>query len=319
VTEHEQLLRPVVNRIAQGLDGSRAALSRLDHLLDRIDPNSLDAEAFLDLMAAVGEVHHEFEAAARQMGKALGLNSARDRIRAYLLANIGEVVSTYQLNGVSGIQESPRRIRELRVEEGMQITAGPTAGLKGGEYRLEATESDKAAARRWRQRINVRRSTGSAKDRSLLWLRAIYPDVASQEDLVYVARTQDWPGRMRELEEDGWDVISSVDDSSMPIGSYRLGSPDSGPPRSRETIEQRMAILRRDGFACQGCGASHSSVSGTVLQVHHNHRVRSGRPNSADHDLVTLCANCHVGEHANDSYVTAADDLLNPEQDPWNG
>jgi hypothetical protein len=198
----------------------------------------------------------------------------------------------------------------------MQITAGPTSDLKAGEYRLEATESDLAAAERWRRRIAVRRTPGSIKDRCLLYLRTIYPEAASKEDLAYVAKKQEWPRRMRELEEDGWEVISSNDDPSLPQGTYRLGSLDKGVPRSREAIKQRTAILERDVFTCRDCGASPTAVSGTVLQVHHLHQVSLGGKNEDD-NLVTLCSNCHTGRHANDGTEIATDDLLHPSLDPW--
>lgn len=302
--------------VADVLERSRNALEQLSQLLDEIDPNDVDVVAFLDLMATAGTVVHEFDGVARKVGGALGLGSAKDRMRAYFLAHMGEIVTTYQINGVSGIQESPRRIRELRLEEGMQISSGPTPELKSGEYRLDATDADMAAAERWRRRNAVRRTSGSIKDRCLLYLRTIYPEVASKEDLVYVAKKQEWPRRMRELEEDGWDIISSNDDHSLPQGSYRLGSLDKGIPRSRQAIKQRTSILERDGFTCQDCGASPSAVPGTVLQVHHLHQVNLGGLND-DENLVTVCSNCHAGRHANDGGQTATDDLLHPSLDPW--
>jgi hypothetical protein len=302
--------------IEDALARAREALDDLGKLLDTIDPTDLDPVPFLELMAASGTTIHRFDDLARKVGGLFDLRSAKDRIRAYLLAHVGQIVDTYKINGVSGIQESPRRIRELRVEEGMQISAGPTTELEVGEYRLEATDADVAAAQQWRRRNAIRRTRGSMKDRCLLYLRTIYPGVASKEDLAYVAGGQEWPRRMRELEEEGWDVVSSVDDPTLPQGSYRLGSLERGVRRERQAIKQRSAILARDNFTCQNCGASTSSDPGTKLQIHHLHQVHLGGTN-ADKNLVTLCANCHAGRHANDGAAATGDDLLDPDQDPW--
>jgi hypothetical protein len=303
-------------RVRDAIVRSRAALDELQELLDQIDPSDVDPVSFLNLLAAAGTTINEFDDLAREIGTLIQLRSAKDRIRAYFLAHVGEIVDTHKIDGVSGIQESPRRIRELRVEEGMQISSGPTEDLKPGEYRLEATDADVAAAERWKKRLAVRRLGGSIKDRCLLYLRTIYPEPASKEDLAYVARKQEWPRRMRELEEEGWDIVSSNDDPGLPQGSYRLGSLERGVRRKRQSIKQRSAILARDNYTCRDCGASTQTVSGTRLQVHHLHQVHLGGAN-VNENLVTLCSYCHAGRHANDGRITAGDDLLDPSQDPW--
>ncbi|MBA4397561.1 MAG: HNH endonuclease, partial [Syntrophus sp. (in: bacteria)] len=63
---------------------------------------------------------------------------ARDRIRGFLEANIGVVLTTQQIRDVAGISEYARRIRELRDEEGLQIKSHvDRSDLKPGEYILE--------------------------------------------------------------------------------------------------------------------------------------------------------------------------------------
>jgi len=48
--------------------------------------------------------------------------SARSKLRAYFLVNIGKVLSAEELRVISGnVSEWARRIRELRDEEGYQI------------------------------------------------------------------------------------------------------------------------------------------------------------------------------------------------------
>ena len=67
--------------------------------------------------------------------------SARDKLRAFLEANVGNVVTTHQLSRVAGIRDYQRRIRELRNEEGMQIHSHVDRhGLKPGQYILESLE-----------------------------------------------------------------------------------------------------------------------------------------------------------------------------------
>jgi hypothetical protein len=76
---------------------------------------------------------------------------ARDRILLYLLAHVGAPVEKEELDGVSGIQEWARRVRELRLEEGWRISTQENRDdLAPGQYLLESGEPDRAAARRGR-------------------------------------------------------------------------------------------------------------------------------------------------------------------------
>jgi hypothetical protein len=75
-------------------------------------------------------------------------NGARDRLRAYLLANIGVILDSDTLRGVAGISEWARRVRELRNEEGYQIlTHHDRSDLKPGQYVLENPKPQPAFAR----------------------------------------------------------------------------------------------------------------------------------------------------------------------------
>lgn len=74
--------------------------------------------------------------------------SARDRLRDYFIANVGEKIHTSRLRKVAKVSEYARRIRELRDEEGMQIkTHHDRADLKPGEYILETLTLVPALAR----------------------------------------------------------------------------------------------------------------------------------------------------------------------------
>lgn len=67
--------------------------------------------------------------------------SARDKLREYFEAHVGEVLNKEDLHEVAGIHEWARRIRELRDEEGMKIRSNTDrVDLKPGEYVLESLE-----------------------------------------------------------------------------------------------------------------------------------------------------------------------------------
>jgi hypothetical protein len=76
-------------------------------------------------------------------------NGSRERIRKFLLANLGRVIDGHEIRDVSGgASEWGRRVRELRDEEGYAIlTHKDRAKLKPGEYLL-LTDKRKPAFRR---------------------------------------------------------------------------------------------------------------------------------------------------------------------------
>jgi hypothetical protein len=301
--------------IVQAIADVKAVALGLADAFSDLDAESLDAEAWVEALAALGLATRQLQTPGAVIGKTLGLSSAKRRMLEYLLIHQGEVVSNYALSGVAGTLEWARRVRELQLEEGWPITAGPHGGLRPGEYRMEDSGADESRAESWRLRNEVRRAEGSGASRCLEYLRRVFPAAASKEDLQYVARINEWPRRMRELEEAGWSIVSSVDDSSLPPGSYRLESPEQGPPRERHAIKQRHEILKRDDWTCQSCGASPRITAGTRLQIHHRRHVKHGGQNE-DANLVTLCTECHLGVHSSELSETS-DELLEPGRDPW--
>lgn len=64
---------------------------------------------------------------------------SKEKIRQYLLANIGRVLSSAEMQEASGgVAEWARRTRELRDQEGWPIlTHNDSAELKPGQYLLE--------------------------------------------------------------------------------------------------------------------------------------------------------------------------------------
>lgn len=56
----------------------------------------------------------------------------------------------------------------------------------------------------------------------------------------------------------------------------------------------RFEIFKRDGFACQYCGATPPDA---VLHIDHIHPVAKGGDNECD-NLITACSNCNHGKGA---------------------
>ncbi|MGD0778898.1 MAG: HNH endonuclease [Candidatus Solibacter sp.] len=74
--------------------------------------------------------------------------SSKERIRRFLLAHIGEVVTSIQIRDAVGtdVSEWARRVRELREQEGWPIiTHNDSADLKPGQYRLTEKPPIKSA------------------------------------------------------------------------------------------------------------------------------------------------------------------------------
>ena len=73
---------------------------------------------------------------------------AKERIRQFLRANIGNVVTSIQVRNAAGpgVSEWARRVRELREDENWPIlTHNDSADLKPGQYLLRETPPEKSA------------------------------------------------------------------------------------------------------------------------------------------------------------------------------
>lgn len=260
-----------------------------------------------------------FSEATGQVSAALGVASAQGRLLRYLRNHVGEIIDKDQLAGVAGIHEWARRVRELRVEHGWPISSGYTRDdLRVGQYVLETPTPDKALARDWAlakevRNLRIRGRPTSGKARLLAYVRAVHPRSADKERLRYVAKINEWPRRMRELAEEGWQIVSVYDDPALAPGEYRLASLQRIPARQREAIKRRHVIFDRDGYACADCGRS-AKKDRVQLQVHHVVLVSEGGTNHSD-NLVTLCVDCHAGRHAIHRDAVR-DELLHPKAEP---
>ncbi len=70
---------------------------------------------------------------------------SKEKIRQFLLANIGRVIESHELqNAADGAVQYSRRLRELRDEEGWPILShNDSADLKPGQYMLRAAPTHK--------------------------------------------------------------------------------------------------------------------------------------------------------------------------------
>lgn len=246
---------------------------------------------------------------------------ARQRLLRYFRENVGRTIDSSELEIVSGIKDYPRRIRELRVEDGWPIESGaqprelsvgpgeesPISGhfiekLKPDQYVLLEDAQDHDAARRWRIANEIRRSTLSTKEKLLKYFRLNVGTNLKAEELRYVANNNsDWARRTRELRtEDGWPIVTNFSgDPSMPLGTHKLAEDRQSETHDRHISEiVRREVLRRDGGQCQweGCGwpVGFPVSDKRFLEVHHIVHHAEGGPNTTE-NLVTLC-NIHHDE-----------------------
>lgn len=300
---------------AEAVAEAQEAAVAVAALFSRVRADEMTVDQWQQYLAQVGRRLAVLRDATARISDGYGLGSGRHRLLHYLRHRVGKVHHGAELAGVSGIAEWARRIRELRVEEGWPIETGvQNPRLRVDEYVLVADAPDQALAARWRLAKEIRSLPGSAKDRVLEYLKRLSPQAADQDQLSHVAKISSWQRRLRELDEEGWEVRSNLDEPNLAPGSYRLASLVQRPPRARQAIKLRYEILERDGFACQDCGAT-PGQPGVRLQVHHRLPVHRGGTNEP-RNLVTLCEADHAGRHALMGGQTVSDELLDPAGEP---
>ncbi len=229
-------------------------------------------------------------------------NAARARILAYMKLFVGEVIEGKELQVVSGIQEFARRVRELRVEHGYNISTGTSReDLKPDQYVLESPAPDKDAARKWQIANTIRRQGGSAKNRILAFLRASVGKPVTGEQLAYVADVREVGRRTRELRtEDGYRVATRFTGRpDLPGSVYVLESEDQLPAHDRHIpASVHDEVFRRDKNRCRKCVWSveerRPGERRQFLEVHHIEHHKAGGVNNEE-NLILLC-NVHHDE-----------------------
>jgi hypothetical protein len=286
----------------------RHAANELSAKLDGLSLQDMSTAEWHEVAASIGRHMAALDTSVKLAYEGFDLESPQNRILDYLKLHVGEVVGKDQLRGVAAIHEWARRIRELRVEQGWPILSSTTSvTLTPGQYLLEGLQPDEALAQRWRRAKTIRNQGGSGKNRGLELLKALSPAPADKEQLAYVMKIKSYARRIRELDEEGWQVESNIDNAALPAGSYRLVSFERRPPRVRRAVKLRHRILGRDGWRCQDCRRTPDDDHVT-LKVHHVRPVsRAGDDDPSN--LVTLCSDDHAGRHAMARGATS-DDLV---------
>src|SRR4051812_23201384 len=105
---------------------------KVEELAREVERGSARREAIDEIVAELRAVQ---VASFGDRARATAGKGAKSKILAYLVARTGEEVSGDELAEISGIREWPRRVRELRVEDGYEITE-----LGSSVYRLEVDQ-----------------------------------------------------------------------------------------------------------------------------------------------------------------------------------
>jgi len=259
----------------------------------------------------------------RDLGKALlpaaYASAAMDRILYYFKKYPLTIIEGDEILVVSGIQDWPRRIRQLRVEFGWAIASGVTikemqadeAGevpkslqdMKPCEYVLLAKKQDRDAALRWNTANAIRKEKLSVRDKILKFLKSSVGLGVTGEELRYVAGNKtEWARRVRELRtEFGWPIVTkSTGRPDLGVGVYMLQANRQSPEHDRSIPDDvRRKVLRRDGYKCQSCDWSHDEWNPSDprhLELHHIKYHAKGGENVKG-NLKTLCTVCHDKVH----------------------
>ena len=281
---------------ARRLEEAASAAERGDGKRDDIDL------ALADAVGAQRELYGPRPKAKKGEG-------ALHKLRDYFLARVGEWISSEELRFASGIQESPRRIRELRVEHGYDISE------RGDMYRLESATPDAERAARWKRLNRIRRTKGSGFKRLQLVFEEFVGEIIDGETIQYVAKIPSAARRVRELrDEHGWPINSHIDEEDLRAGEYRLVSAD---PADRLDKRQRLyeegvreQVFKRDNYTCQVCGRNREAAQRAgdtrfYLEIHHKRAVAEEELKALPREelnkpenLVTLCHADHLKETA---------------------
>lgn len=243
---------------------------------------------------------------------------ARERLRIYLVANVGVVLDAKELEVVGGISEYARRVRELREEDGYSIITEQSNDPDGDvriaarQYLLLHGEPDPMSARRWSLAKRIRGEKGlSARDRILRFLQENVGQVVTCEEIRNVSMISDYGRRVRELRtEEGYLIATCFSGRpDLKPGLYVLESLEPRMAEHDRFIPEAVqrAVYRRDDNRCRACGWSRDDWDRRDprnLELHHIEHHAAGGSNE-EGNLVVLCSRCHDEVHAGTRDISA--------------
>jgi hypothetical protein len=284
----------------------RSLAERLAELAGEIEQSGGEREEVDRVVAELRSIQNQVYGRRKRAPSGMG---GKPTILAYLLERVGEVVYGEELAAITGIGEWPRRVRELRVQDGY-----PIEELGSSSYRLESLEPDFTKASAWALENAIRRRPGSGSSRIAAFFAANVGNVVTRKQIDYVSKIGSAARRVRELrDERGWPINSHIDDSELRPGEYRLTSlepEDILDARQRSYPENlRRRVFERDRYTCRRCGRNRAAAEAAgdtrfYLEVHHKVAITDEREtlskvelNDLD-NLETLCHSCHREETA---------------------
>lgn len=293
------------------------------NLIEAFESKLLDDSLREQVLALVPANH-----TLRDLGGSLirdeDINSARDRILAYLKRYVKTLIHGDELMVVAGISEYARRIRELRVQFGWQVLSGVVIKqmieegdlkpeeiqsnslkeLKTDTYVLMSDEEDRDAAHRWNIANEIRKKKVGMKEKIIEYFRMNVGKIVTGEEIAYLANgNSEWARRCRELRtEEGWPIATkSSGRPDLPVGAYILEEDKQAEPHDRKIPDKvRIEVLDRDKHCCKSCGWSYEDVRPHdrryLLELHHIKHHAKGGENTAE-NLITVCNVCHDDIH----------------------
>ena len=127
-------------------------------------------------------------------------------------------------------------------------------------------------------------------------------EVLDSDTLRAVAGISEWARRVRELrDQEGWDIATNNDDSSLKPGQYVLRSLKIRPHFDRGiSKETRAIVLDRNGHTCQMCGAgageAHPYDLAKKTRLHIGHIIDKSMGGTDDtSNLRAVCSVCNEG------------------------
>jgi len=274
---------------------------------------NLDKMSLREVVLSVIPIYDQLRGFGKSLIPKEDASSARDRIIFYFKKYPEIIINGNELLVISGIQDYPRRVRELRCELGWRIVSGITmleevdgdgqTGMKPDDYMLLSIIQDRDAAYRWKTANDIRNSKGTVKERILTYFKENEGKEIQNEELKYIARNaSEWARRVRELRtEDGYKIMTrTTGRPDLPVGIYVLIDSVQLPRHDRKILDHvRLTVLSRDKYSCQECGWRQDDwhqADPRHIELHHKTQHKDGGANTAE-NLITLCNKCHKKKH----------------------